>query len=331
MKKPTGSAVVVMHPYAGKRILGTYVQFHIQALKQSLEQIYRAPMSTLMTMVAMGITLALPTALEAVVKQIYSWSQGVERSAEMTLYLKPGTSEARANQLVREMRQWPQIKQVHYISAKQALLEFKQATDLGDVLEILEQNPLSAQIRLEPKLGLHEAAGIQSLMAKIAQHADIELSETDLTWLQRLDAIIELGWRLLLVLTVLLGGGVVIICANSIRLVIQKHNENVAVTKFLGATHAFIRRPFLYTGIWFGLGSGIVAWLCVYLSILFIQFPARQIALLFAQDFELLQYGVTAMKIIPIACVLGWIGARIGAGRYLASLDRSAEAFRVTY
>jgi cell division transport system permease protein len=212
---------------------------------------------------------------------------------------------------------------VHLIPADQGLAEFKTYSGFGDALQALEGNPLPHVLHVTPREGSPQA--LQSLQHYFAAWPEVDLVQADAQWVMRLNAILEVLRRVLLILAVLLGAGVLAVIGNTIRLEIAGRRAEIEVTKLVGGSNAFVRRPFLYTGVLYGVGGALLAWGLIALSVLLLAQPVGTLAKLYGSTFALQGLAPPDVGILLAAgLVLGWLGAWLSATRHLRRIQPRA-------
>lgn len=300
----------------------TYLLRHAQVFFYSLGQLWRTPFSMFMTTAVIGIALALPTGLHVLLKNAQLLSGGWDGAAKLSLYLKTTVSDEQARQLRNRVSKLPEVAEVNYISREQALAEFKRQSGFGDALAALEDNPLPAVLVITPRLQNSDADAIQTLADKLKQDKAVEFTQLDRQWVQRLYAIMDIVGRGVLILGAALGLAVVLVVGNTIRLAIQNRREEIVVVKLIGGTDAFIRRPFLYTGFWYGLIGGLIALLLVYLALWIINGPVENLAGMYASTFALHKLDAgTIFTLLLMSILLGLGGSWLAVGRHLREIE----------
>jgi len=296
------------------------LQAHARAFFFTLGTLVRNPVGSLFTALVIGVTLALPAGLHVVVQNISAISYSWEGSLQVSLFLKDTVSEAHGRELARELGRRSGVAETKYISRDQALAEFRELSGFGDALDALDSNPLPAVITVTPKAG--DDASVKALVAQLGKLPEVEVAKFDQEWLERLQALLEFAQRVIWVTAALLGLAVVVIVGNTIRLDLQARRDEIVVMKLIGASDAFIRRPFVYAGIWYGLAGGLLAWLLVYAGQLVLAGPAQKILAL---------YGVQttggflpvpqALALLAAGLILGLAGAQLTVGRHLSAIQ----------
>ena len=244
----------------GARMI-VWARHHRQALAAAIASLLRTPLASLMTVAVIGITLALPTGLHVVLDNLSHLTGGWTREAgEISVFLKPGTSTASAEKLAERLRRESDIAAVQHVTPDQALREFRARPGFGESLKALDTNPLPHLLVVRPVASL-SAESLDSLRQRLAKESAVDQAVLDLAWVRRLQNWLELAGRFAAMLALLLALGVLLIVSNTIRLAVANRRDEIAVTKLVGGTNAYIRRPFLYGGALQGLLGGLLAWL----------------------------------------------------------------------
>ncbi len=302
--------------------LKSWVLHHRQTAKESARRLIKAPWSTFTTCLVLGIALALPSGLYVLLKNVENLSAGWQGAAQITLYLRDAVSDAQGQKLAARLSSRDTIAAADYVAREQTLAEFKQQSGFGDIIDSLDSNPLPAVISVVladvpdlPKLS-------EKLLAELDQLEAVESAQLDLAWLQRLYQMMELGRRFAWVLATLLALGVVLIIGNTIRLSIESRRAEIVIVKLVGGTNAFVRRPFLYYGLWYGFGGALCASLVLLIAYYWLQTPLTALASLYADEAEFSGLGVRDTLLMWLAaCVLGVFGAWLAVARHLGAIE----------
>lgn len=302
--------------------LGAYLVHHLQAFFYSLGRMWRNPFSTIMTVAVIGIALALPSGLHVILKNVQGVSAGWENAAQISLFLKPDITEDNAKKLLTKLELMPEIANVNYLSPNDALEEFRLLSGFGDALNALDENPLPTLLIVQPAAEFTAPAQVGSLLDRLRDYSEVDMAQLDMEWIKRLYALMEIGKRGVFVLAALLALAVLLIVGNTIRLAIQNKRDEIEVQKLIGATDAFIRRPFLYSGIWHGLLGAIIAWLLVAFSLWLLNGPVKRLSVLYDSNFALGSLGLSATAILFMSGVmLGLLGAWAAVGKHLREIE----------
>ncbi|NVK36803.1 MAG: cell division protein FtsX [Gammaproteobacteria bacterium] len=299
-----------------------YIQHHKLMAVDSLKRLLAAPAASLMTWLVLAIALSLPMTLYVALENVKQLSRNWDQSSQISVYLKKGVMSRFADELTAEIADFPNVSSAVYISPEQALKEFSVSTGLSDVIFGLDDNPLPGVISVIPRLNSQDENGLEQLQQKLEALRHVDSVQLDLIWVKRLYQFMELGQRLVWALAALLGLAVLLIIGNTIRLSIENRRDEIRVVKLVGGTDAFVRRPFLYTGLWFGLGGGIIAWILLSIGLFWLSGPVEQLISLYGSDFSLKGLGFSdSLLLIFDGVILGWLGAWLAVSRHLSTIE----------
>ncbi len=291
---------------------------HTRVLVATLGRLSREPVSTFLTAAVIGITLALPAGLHVLVQNISAISYSWEGTLQASLFLEESVTPERGRALVRELEKRQDVAKASYISREQSLAEFREMSGFGEALDLLQDiNPLPAVVVVTPQRGLPQER-TQALMDAMAALPEVEVAKLDQKWLERLYAILGIIERAVLIIAAMLALAAMVIVGNTIRLEIEGKREEIIVMKLIGAPDSFIRRPFLYTGLWYGLAGGLVAWIFVTGATWALAAPARRLAGLYESSYAITGLDARSTLIVLAAGVaLGVLGSAWTVGRHL--------------
>lgn len=302
--------------------LRAYLADHQSVAKQSLQRLIRHPVNSVMTLLVIGIAMALPVTLYVGLANVQSLSKRWDGEAQISVFLKPEITETEAQALLADIQRWPEVAGIHLITKEQGLEEFKKLSGLPEVLGQLEANPLPVVLQVLPTGGNSGAEQAETLLRKLQSLAQADLVKLDLAWVKRLAAILQVGERIALVLVILLSLGVLLVIGNTIRMEIENRRREIIVIKLIGGTDAFIRRPFLYTGFWYGLGGGLMASIIVAIALAVLNKPVSILAGLYESDYALLSLSLAdTLSLWLMSAVLGFFGAWFSVTRHLDELE----------
>ncbi len=310
------------HKPATTNKISAYLLHHLQSLMFSLGKIYQAPATTIMTIAVIGITLSLPGGFYLFLKNIDAMSGDFRSSSQISLYLDLEVSEKRARAVNKDIDSMAKVESTRFISRDQSLEEFRQNSGFGKSIDTLSSNPLPHTIIVEPVAA--DTFEIRNLVNKLQAMPEVKIAKLDTEWLERLYTIIEIAKRSVTIVTILFACAVLLIIGNTIRLDIQNRYQEIIVTKLIGATDAFIRRPFLYGGVWYGLMGGLVSWLIVEIGYLAISGPLERLNLLYQSEMTLITFSFQDFIIlITSSTLLGLAGSWIAVARHLNQIEPS--------
>jgi len=295
---------------------------HAQMSLSSLGRLARTPVSTLMTAAVLGIALALPSGLHLLVDNVRELSSSWEGSASVSLFLDDSVTDEQAEIVRQQVAQRPDVADTRLIDRAQALREFRQLSGFGEAIELLDQNPLPAVVMVRPSDAVQGAEAVGRMAEELQAYREIALAQVDLQWVERLGAITGTIERGVVVLAGLLAGAVLLIVGNTIRLEIQNRHGEIEIVKLVGGTDAFIRRPFLYEGLWYGLLGAAIALLLVLVSLYLLDGPVRRLAGLYESGFELAVIDpASLLGVVLGGPLLGLAGAWLAVGRHLSQIQ----------
>jgi cell division transport system permease protein len=295
---------------------------HLQTLIGSLGRLWQQPFSTLLTILVIAVALALPACLNVLVHNVRAASGDWSNALDISVYMKPVTSLADTQQLAARLRARQDVAEVTVIPADAALAEFRKGSGFGDALDALRENPLPHAMVVRPGNEFRGPARVEMLRQEIRKMQGVDLVQLDTAWVTRFNAILDIVRRVIALAAGLFALGILVIVGNTIRLDIENRREEIEVTKLVGGSNAFVRRPFLYNGFWYGLGGGVFAGLIVTLVIAVLAEPVRNIAGLYGSDFRLEGLGPLGwLALILGGIALGWLGSFIVATRELRGIE----------
>ncbi len=299
-----------------------YLLRHAEVLLSSLGRLWRNPVASLMTVAVIGIALALPAGLHLLLENARMLSGGWDGSTQVSLFLRREVPEAESERLAAALRERPEVAETTLIPRAEALAEFRELSGFGGALDALEENPLPDVIVVRPAPGHAAPKAVEALVAELRVVPGVEHARLDMQWVKRLYALMEIVRRGVEVVAVLLGLAVLLVVGNTIRLDIQNRRREIEVAKLIGATDAFIRRPFLYSGAWYGLFGGVAAWLLVSMALWATGGPVQQLALLYQSQFRLVAADAgTVLALLAGGALLGLLGSWLAVGRHLRAIE----------
>lgn len=303
----------------------TWVTRHLQSMFAALGRLLRRPLSTLLTTLVIAVALALPVGLWLVVKNARAATGDLATAVQVTAYMEVGTPIARAEQLARQLRERPEVASVRVIPADEGLKEFRELSGFGSALDALTDNPLPHALVVQPRVDRRDGAVIEALRALLGAEPDVDTVQADAEWARRLAALLDVLRTLFLAAAGLLAVGVLAVIGNTIRLEIGARREEIQVTKLVGGSDAFVRRPFLYAGLFQGLLGGLLALGLVALVMGAVEAPIARLTALYGGRFRL---GGLSMEeaglVLLVGALLGLAGAWIGAARHLSRIEPRA-------
>jgi cell division transport system permease protein len=305
--------------------LGNWLTRHAQNAIGALGTLSRNPVATALTVTVIGIALALPAALGVLVQSGRSLAGSWAEVRDFSVYLAPGVALDRAESLAGELRANPGVASVRLIPAEAAAAELGKDPGFAGAMAALESNPLPHTLVVRPEETL-DGVALEALGAEVRKAPGVDLVKLDLQWVERLNAVLDFLRRLGLMIGGLLIAAVIIVVGNTIRLDIQNRSAEIEVAKLLGATDAFVRRPFLYLGLWYGVLGSLVAVLLLLAALWVLGGPVARLAGLYGSSFELGgASGSTVLAVLAGGVLAGWGGAWMAVSRHLAAIQPKVD------
>lgn len=294
---------------------------HVSTAIAALGRLSRQPFASLMTVLVIGVTLALPAAMHLVIKNAQLISASWDNALDFSVYLQTDVTLDDAQRLVDIVSQRADVESVTLIAADDALREFREQSGFGEALDHLSVNPLPHTLVVRPSAANTEVS-MGLLNEELGNLPEADFVQVDTEWVQRFHAILSILERAITIGAGLLAAAIVVIIGNTIRLDIQNRREEIEVTKLIGASNAFVRRPFLYIGMWYGLGGGILALLLVGYGLYALEEPVTRLSGLYSNPFTAMALDLKESLIITGAGVmLGLVGSWVAAARHMRRIE----------
>lgn len=308
-------------PVRSSSAFSIWLTRHASTSIGALGRLSQQPFASLMIVLVIAVTLALPAAINVVVKNAQSVSSSWNNALDFSVYLKLDISVSEAEGLARLIRQRADVESVDLVTADAALAEFKLASGFGEALDQLGNNPLPHALVVRPSPG-NTGASLTLLQEEIGNLPETELVQVDTEWVHRFHAILDIVRKAIAIGAALLGIAIVVIIGNTIRLDIENRREEIEVTKLIGASNAFVRRPFLWTGFWYGLLGGTSALLLVQYGLYLLREPVTRLAGLYQGNISVATLGVSeSLTIIGAAIFLGLFASWVTAARHMRRIE----------
>jgi len=308
-------------PVRSSGALSVWLSRHASTCVGALGRLFRQPFASLMIILVIGVTLALPAAINVVVKNAQTVSSSWSNALDFSVYMHKGISSSEAEALARLIGQRADIESVELITADEALVEFKQQSGFGAALDQLGENPLPHALVVRPDSS-NTGASLILLQEEIGNLPEVDLVQLDTEWVQRFHAILDIVRQAIAIGSALLGIAIVVVIGNTIRLDIENRREEIEVTKLIGASNAFVRRPFLWTGFWYGLIGGVFALGLVQYGLYLLKEPVSRLAGLYQGKISVVSLGSTeSLAIVGIAVFLGLFASWTTAARHMRRIE----------
>lgn len=295
---------------------------HLYSAINSFNVLCRRPLATLITVVVIAITLTLPTLFWVLTNNLRELTVGWQQSGTISLYLKPALTLMQQKQLLVNVRKLNGVGEALLKTPVEGLHELEQQEGMNDIMRYLPENPLPPVIEVIPGLTVNTPEDMQQLFNRLQALPQVEQTKLDMEWVRRAHAILGVAGEIADALMILLASAVVLIVGNTLRLAIHNRSEEIRVLKLIGASDSFIVRPFLYSGIWYGLIGAIFAVLFVNIFMFSIAVSLQDLVAAYHMRYPLKGLSVSqAYLIVLIAIGLSWLGARLAVQRQLASIE----------
>lgn len=284
----------------------------------TLADMLRQPLATLLTVAVIAISITLPSLCYIVWKNVSQAAQQWYPAPQLTIYLDKSLDEKGAEQTVAGLKQLDGVKSVNYLSREEAMIEFRNWSGFGTALDLLEENPLPAVAIITPKIDFQNSQSLINLRNKVGQLAGIEDVRMDDSWFTRLAALTGLIGQIAMVIGILMVMAVFLVIGNSIRLNIFARRDTINVMKLIGATDGFIMRPFLNSGIILGFFGALLSLILSALLVWQLTGIVTQVAGVFGTTFHIQGFlWDEVILVILIAAMIGWLAAWLATAQHL--------------
>ncbi len=299
----------------------SYLAHHRHSAKDSLSRMVSTPLQSLMTWMVMAVALALPATLFTSLNNVQSLGQSWDGAPQLSVFLNVRARDQAIDSFVQKLKSSDQIHDVIYRTPAQALSEFEQTSGMGRALQTLDSNPLPPTLLIIPAVGLTPMQ-LSQLGDELEAEALVDDVVFDRAWVERLHQILHLAEKIVFGLGGLLALGVLLVIGNTIRLSIESRRDEIVIIKLVGGTDAFVRRPFLYTGFWYGLGGGAIALLLLAVLLWLLAGPVGSLAVSYQSEFELRGLGfMGSVLLVGLGATIGWLGAWLAVSRHLGDIE----------
>lgn len=308
-------------PVRSSGLLTIWFSRHVSTASASLGRLARQPFASVMIVLVIAVTLAIPAALNLAIKNFAAISSSWDEALDFSVFLDTGLSVGEAEGIAKLIGQRADVADVQLITANDALEEFKQQSGFGDALDQLSDNPLPHTLVVRPSPA-NTAESMLLLREELATLPEIEFVQVDTEWVQRFHAILEIVQRAVSIGAGLLGLAIIVIIGNTIRLEIQNRRDEIEVTKLIGASNAFVRRPFLWSGFWYGLFGSLLGLGLVQYGLYLLQPTVTRLAGLYQSGLTVLSLDWRdSLTIIGIGVALGLAGSWFAAARHMRAIE----------
>lgn len=295
---------------------------HQHAVALSFQTLVKAPIASTLTILVIAIALLLPALLWVSTHHLKQLTQSWQQEGRISLYLQLNLSSIQQEDVLNIVKSKPMVGDAKLISPAEGLALLQQQEGMDDIIRHLPHNPLPAVIEVTPALSYSAPLDLEHLYTELKALPQVEQAKLDKQWVSRLHALLGLMQDSSDALLGLLAIAVLLIVGNTLRLMIQNRHEEIQVLKLVGATDAYIMRPFLYTGIWYGMIAAVVALIFLQLLIFCLLIVLNQLAYFYELHLPSMNLSIAQMCLfILFAGFLGWLGANLSVKRQLASIE----------
>jgi cell division transport system permease protein len=297
-----------------------WLRHHAHSLTRTVARLSSTPLGTTLNVIVIGVALALPLAGYVVLQNLQSLAGGFETRAQVSLFLDRDASASDVKAIENRLRTEEGIKQLRFVPKATALADLARSANLSDLVGALRDNPLPDAIIVT--LDHNDAELADKLAAKARSYVKVGQVQTDSAWTQRLAALIKLGRSAISVLGALLSLALVAVIFNTIRLQILTQEDEIEVSRLIGATDAYIQRPFFYLGTLLGIVGGVTALALVFAGLALLNRDVSSLASLYGSSFILAApKPLDCLFFIGFSGVLGWLGAYLSVSIHLLKVD----------
>jgi cell division transport system permease protein len=308
------------HSFANR--IRSWRSHHRLVASQSIRRLIATPVSSMMTILVLAVAITLPAALNIAISNVAQLTGQANDNVQMSLYLQNDISDKKARKITADVSRWDSVSGTRYISPQEAKASFNDMEGFAGIIDSLPKNPLPGVIVLTLSEHSLSSEKLINLKKKAMGIKEVASAKIDLEWLQKIHAILGLAQQVAAVLTVLLSIGVMLVVGNTIKLSIDNRREEIIVTKLVGATNAFVRRPFLYMGLWFGIGGALIALALISLCKYALTSALESLSLAYGGEIALSGLGLTnSLVLLVLAALLGWLGAWLAASQHIRALE----------
>lgn len=298
----------------------SFLAIHFKQAKASLLEFTERPLGNLLTLAVISMALAMPSALYLLGKNLSVASEHVTSPSQISSYIAERTPEARIMILKDNLESMQEIAKVEYISPQQGLNDLSEYSGFEQAISLLDDYSLPGVLVITPSMEDKEA--VKQLATRISQEEDITDVRMDEDWLTRLDAIKNLVSGIVITLSLLMLGSVFLIVGNTLRFNVLANKEEIQTMKLIGATNGYILRPYLYSGMWFGLLGALTAWVMTAIITILLNNSVEQLALLYDSRFRLIGLSWDeSLLLLMLGTFLGCLAAKVSAQRHLKEIE----------
>lgn len=296
------------------------VILHFGVIRFTFHRLFQSPIASLLNILVIGIALSLPVGGYVLLKNVQGLSEQLAGTPQISVFLSPSTSSDEIARISKQLKEHGAIDHIEFVPRDLALKQLQNSTGLADVVGGLTQNPLPDAFIIYP-IAL-DAQKLELLRDDLMSWPKFDHVQLDSAWAHKLEAFLKFGRLAVLILAGMLSFALVAITFNTIRLQILTKRDEIEVSKLIGATNGFIRRPFLYFGFIQGLLGGAAAWIIIASSLLLLNYSLNSLTQLYSSGFMLhhLSFG-DSLALLSFSAYLGWLGAWLSVSQHLWQIE----------
>ncbi|MHA6204760.1 permease-like cell division protein FtsX [Dyella soli] len=293
------------------RPVASWREHHGWSAAASLRRLTSRPVGTLLTVAVMAIALALPLTFYLLLGNLQKMGEALGQNQTISAFLQVGQSGTAADLMAKKLRDHAEVASVTVKTPQQGMDELARMQGFSGALHTLDDNPLPYVLEVLPRPDA-SADRVDRLVAELRDMHGVDQVQDSGTWRQRLEALLGVGQRVVMVLAGLLAVAVLLVVGNTVRVDIASRSEEIGVLMLVGASRAFIRRPYLYAGIWYGVFAGLLAVGFAVVVELALAEPVERLGHAYAGKLHIDVLPLWLLAAVPVAAaVLGWLGARL--------------------
>ena len=274
-----------------------------------------------MIWLVVAISLALPGALLLTLDGVHRVTTDFDRAVQLSVMLETDATLADAKVIQAAITAWPEIERVTFLHRDAALSQFAEQTELSSVLSSLNRNPLPHTLLVAPVMPMPQQT-LEGLVGKLGDLSEVDRVVANTRWMARLEQLLQAGWRWAWALGIAMACGAILVLVNTLYLDVDARREEIRVVSLIGGSPAFICRPFLYSGLYFGTGGGVLATIALWVFTAWVAGPVDALFLLYDQPNPLLGPGATyPIAMVSLGATVGWLAALFATHRYITRLN----------
>ena len=298
----------------------TWLRHHALSFAHTIRRFATNPVASLLNALVIGVALALPLGGYVLLANVQHFARGLAADAQISLFLAPEASKADIAEIQKRLRGTPGVRGVEFVSREKALDGLKRTSGMAEVIATLRNNPLPDAF--VATLAASDTALTQRLEQEFKGLPKVAYVQADSAWVERVSSLLRFGRTAVILMAALLSFALVAVTFNTIRLQILTQRDEIEVSKLIGATNAYIRRPFFYLGILQGVFGGLVACVIVEAAIFVLNRDLDGLATLYGTDARLQLLSLAdAFTVLAFAAALGWLGTSVSVSKHLSKIE----------